>query len=289
MVRRFNRTYTPRIGALDDSFLGSGLPLGAARLLFEIGSADGGVAVRDLRRRLGLDSGYASRLLRRLEANGLVVVGPDPADGRRRVCRLTPKGRRRWATLDRRSDEVAAEVLAPLPDRQRARLTELLDAADRLLRAAAARFEPVDPSAPAASGAMAAYFDELDRRFPGGFDPGDALGEGAMAMAPPDGAFLLAVVDGDVAACGGVQRHDERTGEIKRMWVAPTWRGTGLGRRMLDELERRAAELGYARVVLDTNGTLAEALALYASAGYEPIDRYNDNPYAQHWFAKSLG
>ena len=107
-------------------------------------------------------------------------------------------------------------------------------------------------------------------------------------MAAPGGAFVLARVGDEVAACGGLQRHDDDTGEIKRMWVAPGWRGTGLGRRMLAELERHAAELGYRRVVLDTNGTLDEALALYGSSGYEPIGRYNDNPYAQHWFSKQL-
>ena len=288
VVRRFNRTYTPRIGVLDDSFLGSGLPLGAARLLFEVGLVPGGVGVRELRRSLGLDSGYASRLLRRLEAADLVVLVPDSADARRRVCRLTPKGRRRWATLDQRSDEVAAGLLAPLAPAQQARLTDLLASADRLLQVAAAPIEVVDPTGPVAAAAMRAYFDELDERFPGGFDPGDALGDGAAPMSAPHGGFLVAIVDDEVAACGGVQRHDRRTGEIKRMWVAPAWRGTGMGRRMLAELEAHAAHLGYRRVVLDTNGTLDEALALYRSSDYQPIARYNDNPYAQHWFAKPL-
>jgi GNAT superfamily N-acetyltransferase len=156
-------------------------------------------------------------------------------------------------------------------------------------RTTTATFEVVDPTGAEATAAMQAYFDELDARFPAGFDPGDALGQGAAQMAPPSGAFVLARVSDEVAACGGVQRHDDDTGEIKRMWVAPGWRGTGLGRRMLAELERHAAELGYRRVVLDTNGTLDEALALYGSSGYESVDRYNDNPYAQHWFAKLLG
>ena len=80
VLRRFNRTYTQRIGALDESFLGTGRPLGPSRLLFEIGSGDGaGATVRELRDRLGLDSGYLSRLLRALETDGLVVVRPDPA------------------------------------------------------------------------------------------------------------------------------------------------------------------------------------------------------------------
>jgi GNAT superfamily N-acetyltransferase len=153
------------------------------------------------------------------------------------------------------------------------------------------RFDVVDPTGVEATAAMGAYFDELDARFPGGFDPGDALGEGSASMAAPHGTFLVArpgdAADG-VAACGGLQRHDPSNAEIKRMWVAPAWRGTGLGRRLLAELERHATDLGYARVVLDTNGTLDEALALYRSAGYEPVERYNDNPYAHHWFAKQL-
>ena len=91
VLRRFNRTYTQRIGALDESFLGLGLPLGSARLVFEVGEA--GATVRDLRARLGLDSGHLARQLRRLEDDGLVRVAPDAEDRRRRTVRLTAKGR----------------------------------------------------------------------------------------------------------------------------------------------------------------------------------------------------
>ncbi len=93
-LRHFNRTYTQRIGVLEESFLGLGLPLAAARLIFEVGAE--GTTVRELRDRLGLDSGYLSRLLRTLQDSGLVVVEPDPADLRRRRVALTPKG---WSTI----------------------------------------------------------------------------------------------------------------------------------------------------------------------------------------------
>src|SRR3954449_10928100 len=93
-LRRFNRTYTQRIGALDDSFLGTGRPLNVSRLLFEIGPD--GATVRELRERLDLDSGYLTRLLRRLTDDGLVEVRPDPADRRRRVAALTARGRLAW-------------------------------------------------------------------------------------------------------------------------------------------------------------------------------------------------
>jgi DNA-binding MarR family transcriptional regulator/GNAT superfamily N-acetyltransferase len=285
-VRRFNRTYTPRIGALQESFLGSGLPLAVARLLFEIGP--GGATVRDLRRRLDLDSGYVSRLLRELEHRRLVMIADDPSDRRRRTCRLTASGRRAWRTLDARSDEVAAELLGPLTARQRERLVDALATADRLIRAASIVVREIDPRSPEATAAMTAYFAELDERFPAGFDHGGALGDGAASMARPTGTFLVADADGAVVGCGGVQRHDDATGEIKRMWIDREWRGVGLGRRLLAELEHAARALGYGHVVLDTNGTLAEAIAMYGSAGYRPIERYNDNPYAEHWFAKDL-
>jgi GNAT superfamily N-acetyltransferase len=148
--------------------------------------------------------------------------------------------------------------------------------------------ERVDPSGAPARAAVSAYFDEIDRRFPGGFDPGDGLDSMAEAMTPPGGSFLLAVSDGEPVACGGVQPLDAGVGEIKRMWVHGEWRGAGLGSRLLARLELEAAELGHRTVRLDTNDTLTEAIAMYERAGYRSIDRYNDNPYARRWFEKDL-
>lgn len=278
VLRRFNRTYTQRIGVLDESFLGTGRPLGVSRLLFEIGTS--GAGVRELRDRLGLDSGYLTRLLRRLEEDELVRVDPDPADRRRRVATLTGAGELAWRELDERSEELAQRLVAPLTERQRARLAEALATADLLVRAATISLREVAPTDPAAVDAAGRYFAELDRRFPSGFDPGD-----------PDhtGTFLLATSDGGPVAYGGVRDlGDGRTGEIKRMWVHESWRGAGLGSRMLRELEALAARLGHDRVVLDTNGTLTEAIAMYERAGYSPVARYNDNPYAEAFFEKSL-
>src|SRR5215210_2707790 len=104
-VRRFNRTVTQRVGALSDDYLARDRPLGAARVLWEIGTE--GCEVRTLRSRLGLDSGHASRLLRSLEADGLVRVDPAATDRRVRVARLTAKGVAERALLDERSDELA--------------------------------------------------------------------------------------------------------------------------------------------------------------------------------------
>ena len=152
------------------------------------------------------------------------------------------------------------------------------------------RFEIVDPASGYAVWAVTQYFDELDRRFPTGFDPGDALETDAAAMRRPRGAFVLGFIDDfdQPVGCGGVQRHEETIGEIKRMWVDPARRGLGIGRMLLDRIEDEARALGHVRVVLDTNSTLTEAIALYERSGYAAVERYNDNPYALCWFAKDL-
>ena len=284
-LRRFNRAWSQRIGVLEESYLGQGRSLGASRLLFEMG-ADG-AGVLELRRRLGLDSGYLSRLLRGLEDDGLVAVRPDAADGRRRVVVPTAKGRRAIDRLETRSEERARALVAPLGTSQRRRLDEALATAERLVRAASCEIEEVDPGSAQALAAVGRYAAELAGRFPAGFDAGDPAAD-APAMGAPDGRFLIGRIDGVVATCGGVRRITATRAEIKRMWVDVPWRGCGLGRRMLGALEDAARDLGYREVRLDTNATLVEAIAMYEHAGYRRIERYNDNPYAQAWFAKRL-
>ncbi|MBU2697788.1 bifunctional helix-turn-helix transcriptional regulator/GNAT family N-acetyltransferase [Pimelobacter sp. 30-1] len=282
VLRRFNRTYTQRIGVLDESFLGTGRPLAASRLLFEVGN-DEGASVRALRDRLELDSGHLSRLLRLLEGEGLVATAADEGDRRRRVVRLTTAGRHAYDDLERRSEERAATLVAPLTARQQERLAEALATADLLVRAATVRLREVTSDDPVARIATQRYFDELDARFPDGFDPGGP-------DAPEPGAtYVVATSDGEPVAYGGVRPViDDETAEIKRMWVHGDWRGAGLGSRMLRHLEALAADQGYRRVVLDTNGTLVEAIAMYERSGYTRIERYNDNPYAEAFFEKSL-
>jgi DNA-binding MarR family transcriptional regulator/GNAT superfamily N-acetyltransferase len=285
-LRAFNRRYTQRIGVLAESYLDTGRPLGPSRLLFEIGS--GGARVGDLRRRLGLDSGYLSRLLRQLEADDLLTVSVDPANGRQRLVELTAAGRREWRRLDGRADRLARQLIDPLPSRRRAELASALATADRLLRAATVTLDVVDPRSVAARAALGRYFAELDARFRAGFDPDDGGTADAGAMRPPDGAFVLLRSDETVVGCGGVQAIDDTTAEVKRMWIDPDWRGCGLGPRLLAHLEAITRDSGRARIVLDTNETLLEAIAMYERAGYHAIERYSDNPYAHHWFAKQL-
>src|SRR4051794_11271754 len=156
-VRRFNRTVTQRVGALSDRFLARDRPLGESRVLWEIGPE--GCEVRTLRNRLELDSGHTSRLLRSLEAAGMVRLAPSPGDRRIRVARLTAAGRAERALLDERSDELAASMLAPLDDDQRERLVGAMRTVERLLTTAAVEIRPVDPGHPDARQCLRAYFD----------------------------------------------------------------------------------------------------------------------------------
>lgn len=285
-VRRFNRAVTQRVGALDDHCLSRDLPLGEARVLWEIG--EHGCDVRELRRRLDLDSGYLSRILRSLESAGLVEVAAGDGDRRVRRARLTRKGRRERAVLDRRSDELASSLLAPLNDAQRQRLVDAMGEVERLLTAGLVVIEQVDPGSDHAQHCLREYFAELDRRFDSGFDPARSRRLDADEMRAPNGAFLVATLRGDPIGCGALRFHRRRPAEIKRMWVAPHARGLGVGRRLLAELEQRAAAAGARTVRLDTNRALQEAISMYRASGYREIGAFNDEPYAHHWFEKRL-
>jgi DNA-binding MarR family transcriptional regulator/GNAT superfamily N-acetyltransferase len=284
-VRSFNRAVTERVGALDEQYLGRGRPLGEARLLWEIGPA--GAEVRHLRRRLGMDSGYASRLLRSLEAQGLIAVETAVADRRVRRASLTPHGLAERAELDQLSDELAVSMLEPLDERRRAQLVAAMADVERLLLASAIAIAAEDPASDDARWCMQQYFAELATRFEAGFDPALSIPAEADDLRPPAGLLLLARVRGGPVGCGALKLHGGAPAELKRMWVSPEARGAGLGRRLLRELERHAAEAGATVIRLETNGALTEAIQLYREAGYSEVEAFNDEPYAHHWFEKT--
>ena len=285
-VRRFNRLVTDRVGALNEHYLARRRSLGQARVLWEIGVE--GCDVRALRSRLGLDSGYLSRLLRSLGEAGLVVVERSEQDKRVRTARLTAEGRAERAVLDRRSDALARSLLTPLGEPQRTRLVSAMTEVERLLTAAMVQVGRVDPAHPHARYCMREYFAELDRRFEGGFDPSVSISAEDDELRPPAGVVLVATLRSEPVGCGALKFHRGRPTELKRMWVAPTARGLGLGSRLLAELESVASSHGSRTIRLETNGSLTEAISLYRSSGYREVEAFNDEPYAHHWFEKRL-
>jgi DNA-binding MarR family transcriptional regulator len=283
LVRSFNRLVTSQVGALNDRYLGL-RPLGEARVLFEIGTE--GATPRDVRARLGLDSGYLARMIRSLQRDGLVEEAPNPADRRTKRLRLTRAGRAEKRELDRISDDLAASALAPLTGEQREQLLRAQADVRRLLAISMIDIAPEPPGSPDGRWCLGHYYAELDRRFDHGFDPGPPAP--AAELSAPAGAFLLARFSGQPAGCGALRTLSPGVGEIKTVWVDRAHRGLGLGGRMIAALEQQAAALGHASVRLDTNRALSEAQAMYRALGYTEIARYNDNPYADHWFEKSL-
>jgi DNA-binding MarR family transcriptional regulator/GNAT superfamily N-acetyltransferase len=284
-VRSFNRTVTHQIGALESGFLGRNRSLGACRVLFEIGPK--GIEIRSLRARLGLDSGNTSRQLRGLEADGLIRIRPSPTDARVRCATLTSAGRRELALLNRLSDKAASALLDRLSEKQRVSLLTAMETVERFLLAGAVRLQVENPRSRAAQYCLRSYFDELAARFDAGFDPARSIPAAAQELVPPHGYFVLATLNGEPAGCGALKCHADY-GEIKRMWVAPSARGFGIGTRILHRLEDLAREQGIPLLRLETNKALTEAQSLYQKSGYSEAQPFNDEPYAHHWFEKRL-
>lgn len=284
-VRRLNRAVTREAGALDESYLGRGRPLGAARVLCRIGP--GGADVAALRADLALDSGLASRILRALEAEGLIVVVPDADDGRRRIARPTASGRTEIAEYERISDERAAAVLARHGSRTRAALVEAMDRVACVLNADRTTIVAEDPESPDARACLEGYYAELARLFEGGFDPATSLDPDSAALRPPVGAFFVAHAD-QALGCVALKGDGSDTGEIKRLWVAAPARGLGLAQRLMATAEAHARGLGMRRLRLDSNRALTAAIRLYQASGWREVPAFNAEPYAHCWFEKDL-
>lgn len=282
--RRFSRAVTSEVGALDDSFLGRGRPLGSARVLNALGH--GRTDIAQLRDYLGLDSGLMSRLLRGLEEEGLVEARPDPRDGRRRLLALTPAGQDEFTAYEDISNARADALLSRHPR------PEALLAAMDLVASALGRdrisFDEVDPRSEAARFCLQQYYEELARRFEEGFDVKRSADPDAIDMIRPRGAFILALSDGLPIGCVGLKGTTKGYAEIKRLWVAPSARGLGLAHRLMAAAESAAREVGITLLRLDTNRALPEAIAMYRKAGWTEIDRFNDDPYPDFFFEKRL-
>jgi len=150
------------------------------------------------------------------------------------------------------------------------------------------RFEPTAADDPDAAAGLAAYYAELDRIFPTGFNPSAWSALTAEDTRPPHGRFLVMRTDSEAIGCGAVKSLDSDTAEIKRMWIRDDFRGQGLGPALLSVLEQEASQMGHSIVRLDTSSHLPQAVAMYRKYGYDEIEPYNDNPYAGHWFEKHL-
>jgi DNA-binding MarR family transcriptional regulator/GNAT superfamily N-acetyltransferase len=292
-VRSFNRFYTGVIGVLADGLLHTPYSLTEARVLFELAQADQS-EVPTLRRGLGLDPGYLSRILGRFEADGLVVRGRSARDARRQVVELTEAGRTAYATLDARSTDEISTLLGRLADGDQRRLLGAMGTIERLLGdAAAERAVVLRPPTAGELGWVVQRHGTLYAEEYGWNADFEAIvarvvADYAASHDPEHEAAWIAEVDGVPVGCVFCVRRDEETAQLRVLLVEPAARGMGVGGLLVDECVRFARDAGYRRIVLFTYDVLAAARRIYERAGFRlagsrPEHSYGHDLVAQWW------
>ena len=296
-VRRFNRLYTRRIGALRPGLLDSPFSLAEARLLYELAHRERPAAA-ELARDLGLDAGYLSRLLRGLERRRLISRERSKSDARQSLLSLTAAGRRTFATLDTRSSAEVRAMLGKLSDAGQRRLVEAMRDVERLLGAAPEPKVPylLRPHRPGDMGWVvhrhaALYAQEYgwDERF-------EALVAKIVAkfidgFDPKRERCWIAERDGAIVGSAFLVKKSPTIAQLRMLYVEPDARGLGIGKRLVDECERFARDKGYKKIVLWTNSILHAARHIYEAAGYrlvaeEPHHSFGHRLVGQTWELK---
>jgi DNA-binding MarR family transcriptional regulator/GNAT superfamily N-acetyltransferase len=260
-IRAFNRLYTRQIGALGEGLHGTPHPLPDARVLYELGQVEA-AEVRDLRTALDVDPGFLSRILTRLESQGLVRRAPSLVDGRRQTVRLTRAGRGVFATLDAGSVRDNGELARRLGP---AGLDALRTLRGALEPGAVTLRDPI----PGDLGWIVQRHGALYAREYGW----DARFETLVAqVVVGPGRIWIAESGGARAGCVMCVEDDPQTARLRLLLVEPHARGLGLGGHLVDTVLTHAREHGYKRIVLWTNDVLAAARRLYDARGFTEID-----------------
>jgi DNA-binding MarR family transcriptional regulator/ribosomal protein S18 acetylase RimI-like enzyme len=273
-VRRFNRFYTRRIGALRRGLAGSPFPLPEARVLYELSRRKSCTAT-ELRGELGMDAGYLSRLLRGLRRRGLVRAAASPGDARASLLSLTARGAKAFATLEARTREDVEGMLRPLAGAGRERMVGALRDVERLLDGKGAAAEAVlrDPR-PGDMGRVVQLHGELYAREFGYDTTFEALVAGIAAafvrnFDPDRERCWIAELGGEVVGSVFLVRKSRTVAKLRLLVVDPKARGLGLGKRLTQACIAFAREKGYRKIVLWTQSHLTAARAIYERQGFK--------------------
>lgn len=271
-VRRFNRFYTRRVGALRAGLLGSPYPLPEARLIYELGRR-GRCTAAELCRSLELDAGYLSRLVQSLKRRGLARAARSAKDARAQLLSLTARGRRALAALEARARGEVAAMLAPLPEHERLRLVGAMRTVEGLLGGERGKIA-LRAHRPGDLGWVVQAHGELYAREYGWDERFEGLVAGIVAQ-------FVAGFDARRSRCWIAELDGERVGsvlvvpaargvaQLRLLLVEPRARGQGLGKRLVLECIAFARSRGYRRLVLWTQSNLAAARAIYRGCGFE--------------------
>lgn len=295
-VRAFNRFYTRLIGVLHQGVLDSPYSLTEVRVLFELDLA-GRMETGELRRLLGLDAGYLSRMLGGFERDGLVVRERSAADARRQVVELTAEGRARFAGFDERAAEEVRELLAGVTDEDRERLVASMATIESILGRAPRTDRPyvIRPPRPGDLGWVVYRHGALYSQEQGWGMDFEALvarivADYADGHDPRREAGWIAEVDGERAGCVFCVRRDDETAQLRMLLVEPSARGLGIGTRLVDECVRFARAAGYRRMTLWTRDVLLGARRIYRVTGFELVEKESggDGTFVEEIWARDL-
>jgi DNA-binding MarR family transcriptional regulator/N-acetylglutamate synthase-like GNAT family acetyltransferase len=294
-VRRFNRFYTRKIGVLKEGLLGSPLSLTEGRVLYELAQREHATA-SELAQELGLDSGYLSRMLKSFAATGVISKQASKNDGRQIILTLTNQGREMFATIDARSRDEVAALLAELPALHQAHLVAALERVERLLGLRGEEGElsyilrlhqPGDIGwivhrhgvLYAEEYGLDMTFEALVARIAAGFiENFDARRERCW----------IAERDGEIAGSVLLVRDSEEIAKLRLLYVEPKARGLGIGRRLVGECIGFARRAGYLKLTLWTNDVLVSARRIYEANGFhlareEPHHSFGRDLVGQYW------
>jgi len=290
-VRAFSRFYTRQLGLLEEGLLKTEFSLAEARALYELAQRDG-LTASDIVRDLGLDPGYLSRILKKFEARGFLDRAPNDADGRQSHLTLTATGRAAFAPLDSASKQEVAGLLAPLSPGERAELVAAMATVRRLLGGVpqpyllrphrvgdigwvAHRHGVLYADEYGWDGTFEAMVAEIGARFVRNFDPKRECG-------------WIAERSGAVIGSAFVAAESETVAKLRMVYVEPSARGLGLGRRLVEECIRFARDAGYQNMTLWTFNVLTPARRLYEALGFalrseEPSHEFGQQMVAENW------
>ncbi|GAA1984180.1 helix-turn-helix domain-containing GNAT family N-acetyltransferase [Nocardiopsis rhodophaea] len=294
-IRGFNRLVTRRLGLLRPGLLDSPWSLTEARILYELRNRDRTEAV-DLRRSLDMDAGQLSRVLTRMENNGLITRSPSPEDGRRQVIELSGKGADAAAMLDDRSNEQIRELVGHLTPADRRRLLSAMatvrhlfgePAADRPSTVVMRPLRPGDLGwVIERNGALYAEEHGWDQTY-------EALvakvaAEYGQEHDPRRENAWVAEINGERVGAIFCVREDDTTARLRLLFVEPSARGHGVGGHLIDTCVSFARSAGYKRMVLWTVSVLAPARRIYQRAGFrlvksEPGRMFGHDLVGQTW------
>ena len=292
-VRRFNRFYSQRMGVLEAGHLGSPFSLAEVRVLYELAQKDDTTA-SEMGRRLGLDAGYLSRILRRLGTKRLVARAPSPRDKRQTMLRLTDKGRSTFGPLDARADSSVAELMVRVSGADQRRLLEAMATIQTVLGGAEPggsvtlrAHEPGDLGwVVERHGAIYGAEYGWDHRFEGLV--AGIVGDFVKNLDPQRERCWIAEKDGVRLGSVFVVKHSPTIAKLRLLLVEPSARGHGVGRALVDECVRFARRAGYKKMTLWTNSVLHAARKIYEAVGFKLVDERPHDEFGEGLIAQTF-